>query len=72
MTQKMQRAFGKRVRDLRKSRGWTQEQMAHTTGLHWSYIGQAERGERNLTLLTLSVIAKAFKMKVSELLRGID
>jgi hypothetical protein len=46
--------------------------MAHTTGLHWSYIGQAERGERNLTLLTLSVIAKAFKMKVSELLRGID
>jgi len=65
-------AFGKRVRALRKSRKWSQEKMAESSRMHWTYIGQVERGERNLTLQSIQAIAKAFNMKISELFRGVD
>jgi len=65
-------AFGKRVRALRKSRKWSQEKMAEASRMHWTYIGQVERGERNLTLQSIQSIAKAFNMKVAELFRGVD
>ncbi len=43
-------AFGTRVRALRLGAGLTQEGLAEAAGLHWTYIGQIERGERKLTL----------------------
>ena len=72
MAKDIKHAFGKRVRALRKSRKWSQEKMAEASRMHWTYIGQVERGERNLTLQSIQAIAKAFNMKISELFRGVD
>lgn len=73
MTQRdIKRAFGLRVRELRAERGWSQEETAEATGLHWTYIGQVERGERNLTLLSIQKIAKGFKIEIRELFKGLD
>lgn len=50
-------ALGARVRRLRKAAGMTQEVLAHAAGLHWTYIGQIERGERNPTYRNLIRLA---------------
>ena len=64
-------AFGHRVRELRAARDWSQEKMAEATGLHWTYIGQTERGERNLTLRSIQKIAKGLKIEMAELFKGL-
>jgi len=46
--------------------------LAESSGMHWTYIGQVERGERNLTLQSIQAIAKALNLKISELFRGVD
>jgi len=68
----VQHAFGERVRRLRKARGWSQEDFASHSGLHRTWVGVIERGERGVTLLTLLMIAKSFGITVSELLRGLE
>jgi transcriptional regulator with XRE-family HTH domain len=68
----IQAALGARIRQLRKDREWSQEDLAAASDLHWTYIGQVERGERNLTLQSIRAIAKALNMKMSELLTGVD
>jgi transcriptional regulator with XRE-family HTH domain len=50
--------FGKEVRYLRHQQGLTQEQLAELSGLHRTYIGGIERGERNISLLNLIRILK--------------
>ncbi|WP_085712590.1 MULTISPECIES: helix-turn-helix domain-containing protein [unclassified Pseudomonas] len=47
---------GKRIKLFRSSRGITQEQLAEYSGLHRTYIGACERGEKNITIMNLSVI----------------
>ena len=61
-------AFGKRIRDLRTARGLSQEKLAELTGFHRTYIGMVERGERNLSLSNVAVLAKCFEISTSELL----
>ena len=56
------------VRRLRRERGLSQEQLADLCGLHRTYIGSAERGERNLTLSSLELIARALNVPVVDLL----
>jgi transcriptional regulator with XRE-family HTH domain len=63
----IQQKFGKRVRQLRKSKGWSQEEFADECGLHRTYIGAIERGERNVSLNNIHAIAKALKITVKEL-----
>jgi DNA-binding XRE family transcriptional regulator len=46
--------------------------MAEFCGIHWTYLGQVERGERNLTLRSIQSIARAFRMKIANLFQGID
>ncbi|HEY2169539.1 MAG TPA: helix-turn-helix transcriptional regulator [Candidatus Angelobacter sp.] len=71
MAKDLKRAFGQRVLELRKARGWSQEVLDQHSGLHWTYIGQVERGERNLTLLSIQKIAKGFKIEMVELFKGL-
>ena len=52
--------FGMRIRQLRLARGWTQDELAEQTGLHATYVGSVERGERNLGFDNLLKIARAF------------
>ncbi len=63
--------FGDRVRTLRKVRGLSQEQLAELTGLHRTYIGGIERGERNVSLINIVRLAKALDVSPSDLLQGI-
>jgi XRE family transcriptional regulator, regulator of sulfur utilization len=67
----IQEEFGSRVRDLRKKRGWTQEQLAEAAGRHWTYIGGIERGERNITLQVVADLARALDIDIKELFRGV-
>jgi transcriptional regulator with XRE-family HTH domain len=62
----VQRNFGQRVRKLRKERGWSQEELA-ARSKHWTYIGGVERGERNPTLLVISSLATALRVKIGDL-----
>jgi transcriptional regulator with XRE-family HTH domain len=64
--------FGKAVRELREERGWSQEAFADLCGLHRTYIGGIERGERNIGLLNILRIAKALGIQPSLLLGDFD
>ena len=59
------------MRTLRRRRGWNQEELAEIFGLHRTYVGAIERGEKNLTISTLRILAKTFNTTISNLFRGI-
>ena len=65
------REFGQCVRKLREAKEWTQEELAERSGLHRTYIGSIERGERNLALLNIRRVASAFGLTLSEFLDDI-
>ena len=68
---KLRLAFGKRVRLLRHTREWSQEQLAEQVGVHPSYIGAIERGEQSVSIDNAGKIAKALKVSLSELFQGL-
>ncbi len=53
----LQRAVGRNLRALRLERGLSQEEFAHVLGVHRTFMGGVERGERNLTLRTVERLA---------------
>jgi transcriptional regulator with XRE-family HTH domain len=59
--------FGARVRDLRLAAGLSQEDLAAKSGLHRTYIGGVERGERNVGLQNIHAIARALEITVERL-----
>jgi len=61
---------GKAVRQLRRQRGWTQEQLAERVGNNFRHLGQVERGEVNVTIDILSTIAASLSVDISELFRS--
>jgi len=63
--------FGKRIRGLRKRRGWTQVYMATHTGLGSVYISQLEHGKKEPGLRTIEILALSFEMTPAQLLRGV-
>ena len=64
--------FGHRVRELRKAKGFSQESFAEHCGLDRSYMGGIERGERNVALRNVEIIAKALDLTISELMQGVE
>jgi len=61
-------AFGLRIQAERSRKGFSQEDLAEAANLHRTYIGSAERGERNVSLLNIYKIANALDIPVSALL----
>jgi len=59
--------FGKRVKELRTSKGWSQEELAFRTGFHRTYIGMVERAERNISLKNINRLAKTFEISIKNL-----
>jgi transcriptional regulator with XRE-family HTH domain len=59
--------FGSRIRELRKRKHWTQEDLAFNTGLHRTYIGAVERGERNISLKNIVKIATTLEVDIVDL-----
>lgn len=62
--------LGKRIRQLRKGAGLSQERLGFICGLHRTYIGAIERGEENPSVKTLAKIAAALQVNVRDLFDG--
>lgn len=60
-------AFGARVRQARTAAGLSQEALAHHAGLHRTYVSSVERGERNIALINIVVLAEALNIDAGEL-----
>jgi transcriptional regulator with XRE-family HTH domain len=65
----LQRTLGRNLRAHREARGLSQEAFAEVVGVHRTYMGGLERGERNLTLRSLERLAALIKVAPLELLR---
>jgi transcriptional regulator with XRE-family HTH domain len=63
------RKVGKRIRNCRKDKGWSQEKLGFESGLHRAYVGQIERGEKKIGLINLEKFSKALSIKLSELVK---
>lgn len=62
--------FGRRVRDAREELGISQEKLAELMNLHRTYVGEIERGLRNVSLVNIARLAYALKVDAGELVAG--
>lgn len=67
-----QSILGNNIKKYRQKLGVSQEALAELCGLHRTYVGAVERGERNVSLLNIVSIARALKILPSKLLEGIE
>ena len=58
-------AFGRKVREIRKAKGLSQEALADLSGIDRSYMGHIERGQKNVTLLKIYQIADALNVSIT-------
>jgi transcriptional regulator with XRE-family HTH domain len=65
-------AFGETVRKFRTARGLSQEKLAEHAGIHRTYIGDVERGLRNIALVNMHRIASALKVPLSSLISEME
>ena len=63
--------FGQRIRARRTELGKSQEQLAPDSSLHWSYLGQVERGQRNITLHNILKLAEVLGVDPGGLVHGL-
>jgi len=61
---------GLRIRQLRKNKGLSLEELAHLAGVHPNYLSEAECGKKNFSLTTIEKIAKALDAAVADLFSG--
>lgn len=69
--QKILIKFGERVREIRKEKGLSQEELAHKADLHRTYIGMIERAEKNITLVNIEKITNALEISIKDIFNGI-
>lgn len=66
------RLFGQHLATLRKTRGWSQERLALESGLARSYVGGIERGQRNVALINICILADTLGVAPSEMLNFLN
>lgn len=66
---KFLRQLGERLREQRLARGLTQEELGQKCQLHRTFVGSVERGERNLSILNLRLMAKFLRVPLGQLLQ---
>ncbi len=71
MLQDLNVQFGKAVRRWRKKRAISQERLAELCDLHGTYVGRVERGTQNISLKNIGKIARALKVKLSDLFKDV-
>ena len=59
--------FGKRVKEVRRKKGMSQEELSRISGLNRNYVSDVERGKRNISLQSVSKIAEGLSIEVKEL-----
>lgn len=69
--QDVQKRIGDTVRALRLKRGWSQDVFADKSGLNRAHVGEVERGESNVTIQTLKIIAETLGVKITDLVKGV-
>ena len=69
MMEGIEKQFGRRIRVLREAMGISQEELADRAGMHRTYLGGIERGERNPALKNIGALAKALEVDISELFK---
>ena len=63
--------MGTRIKELRIQKGLSQEALADLVGLHRTYIGSVERGEKTITISSAKKIADGLEISLSELFKGL-
>jgi transcriptional regulator with XRE-family HTH domain len=66
------KSLGHRIRELRVQRGWSQEEFADVCGVHRTYMGHLERGEKNVSFSSLVRVAAALSLPISELFTDLE
>jgi transcriptional regulator with XRE-family HTH domain len=69
--QDIQRQIGAKVRKLRLKNGWSQDLFADKSGLNRAHVGEIERGESNVTIQTLKIIADTLGVRITDLVKGL-
>jgi transcriptional regulator with XRE-family HTH domain len=70
-TSEANRTLGRRIKERRNELGISQEALAHRCELHWTFVGQVERGQRNPRLSNLLKIAAGLDIDPGELVKGL-
>ncbi len=68
----IKKRFGDKLRQIRKRKNISQEELAFKASLHRTYISDVERGYRNISLENIGKIAKALNLKIEDLLKGVE
>lgn len=68
--QAIRKTVGQTIKNLRQVKNISQEELATLAGVHRTYIGMVERGEKNVTIVTLHRLSEALGVPPAELLKG--
>ena len=69
---KLRAAFGRRLRQLRQKRGWSQELLGDKAGLSGKFVGEVERGEKSISLDNLAHLARVLRVPLLKMLKGLQ
>ena len=69
--QDIQKQIGGTIRALRLKKGWSQDVFADLSGLNRAHVGEIERGESNVTIQTLKLVADTLGVRIVDLVKGL-
>jgi len=69
--QDVQKQVGANIRALRLKKGWSQDVFADRSGLHRAHVGEIERGESNVSIQTLKIVADTLGVRIIDLIKNI-